>query len=106
MFHLKTNSIGNHLATVFKITSIYAFLQNFLGQTFPNLLTITDLQVTQNGVPIDDNGGLNMGIPIDEVITGVNNYGPLSKPLISIDVYHYTGLLTCDWEKEPLGNKL
>lgn len=77
-----------------------------LGQNFTNLLTVTDLKATQNDISVDTNGGLNMEIPIDLVMTGANNYGKLTNPLVNIEVYQYSGLRDCSWSKQPTFQKL
>lgn len=57
------------------------------GQNFTNLLTVSNLQATQNEVTVDTNGCLNMDIPINLVITVKSTYGYLTTPLMDIDVY-------------------
>lgn len=78
----------------------------FLGTNVSDVLTVYNFTATQNGVPVDQNGGLNLAIPIDIVIYGNNNYGTVAKPLMSIGVYHYGGLLSCSWELQPTFGKL
>jgi len=72
------------------------------GQTFPNRISISSVEVTQFGQDVDALGGMDMQIPLDILSAIDNKYGEVAKPLVDMAVYEYTMVANkCAWKQMP-----
>jgi len=73
------------------------------GQTYTNRITVTNVTATQKGIPVDQQGGLDISINLDLLAAINDGYGVINKPLIDVGILEYSKSLLgkCEWKKVP-----
>ena len=73
------------------------------GQTFKNRIQVSNVTASQNGKSVDSQGGMDISIDLDLVVSINDQYGTITKPLVDVGVFEYSKniLGRCEWKKVP-----